>query len=53
MWTSLGVTAIFVVLLLLWWTVVTDGEHKASAVTAPLGVLVIAAVFIVVLYLLV
>ena len=51
MWSSIGVTAVFVLLLLVWWGVLTDGGgHAKYNRTAPVGVVCITVTFIALLF---
>lgn len=51
MWNSLGATALFTLLLLTWWGVLTEGgkETKFNR-TGPIGVGCITVVYIVLLF---
>lgn len=51
LWSSLGVTALFTLLLVIWWGVLTDGgDHAKFNRSGPTGIVCITAVFIVLLW---
>lgn len=52
LWTSLGVTSVFTILLLVWWGVLTEGGAQIKYNrSGPVGIVCITAVFIALLFL--